>query len=83
MSNVHGLDGKAANVEKLREIEGLVPNHGISVDTFQFIYPSKCHILFLEPRRGRLHLDISDISDSAKGQKHIDTTIFQVCSSYT
>jgi hypothetical protein len=82
MSDVHGLDGKAANVERLREIESLVPNHGISVDTFQFIYPGECYILFLEPRREWLHLDITDITDSAKGQKHVDMTIFQVRSSY-
>ena len=83
MSDEHGSDGKAANVERLREIDRLVPNHGISLDTFQFIYPSECYILSLEPRRERLHLDITNITDSAKGQKHVDMTIFQVCSSYT
>jgi hypothetical protein len=83
MSNVHGLHGKAANVEMLREIDGLVPNHGISVDMFQFIYPSECYVLFLEPRRERLHPDIRDITDSSKGQKHVDMTIFQVCGSHT
>jgi hypothetical protein len=83
MSDMHGSDRRAANIERLREIESLVPNHGISVDTFQFIYPSECYILFLESRPVWLHLDITDITDSAKGQKHVDMTIFQVCSSYT
>ena len=80
MSDVHGSDGKAANVERLREIDSLVPNHGISVAMFQFMYPSECYIPFLEPRREWLHLDITD---SAQGQKHADMTILQVCSSYT
>ena len=80
MSDMHGSDRKAANIERLREIESLVPNHGISVDTFKFIYPSECYTLLLELRWEQLHLDITK---STKGQKHVDMMIFQVCSSYT
>ena len=51
MSGVSGTDGKAMNVDRLREIDCLVPNHGISVDMFQFTYPGEWYALFLEPRR--------------------------------
>jgi hypothetical protein len=51
MSAEHGSEGKAENVKKLREIERLLPNHGISVGAFELIYPGECYMLFLEQIR--------------------------------
>jgi len=39
MSDVAGSGMKEKNISRLREIASLVPNHGITVEVFEYIYP--------------------------------------------
>jgi hypothetical protein len=48
MGNKDASNKKAANVEKLREMGRLVPNQGISVNSFEFMYPGECYIVLIE-----------------------------------
>jgi len=66
------------NIEKLREIERLIPNSGISVDAFEHLYPGECYIEPLETRRQLSHIDFSD---GTRRQRDADITISQVCNS--
>jgi hypothetical protein len=78
MDDADGSGMKEKNIRRLREIAGLVPNHGITVDAFAYIYPGEWYILLLETRWYQSHLDITNV---AKGQKDADITISQVCNS--
>ena len=78
MSDVAGSGMKEKNISRLREIASLVPNHGITVEVFEYIYPGELYTLLLETRRHQSNLDATD---SAKGQNDADITIFQVCNS--
>jgi hypothetical protein len=41
MSDADGSGMKEKNIRRLREIAGLVPNHGITVEVFEYIYPGE------------------------------------------
>jgi hypothetical protein len=41
MDDADGSGMKEKNIRRLREIAGLVPNHGITVDAFAYIYPGE------------------------------------------
>jgi hypothetical protein len=41
MSDADGSGMKEKNIRRLREIAGLVPNHGITVEAFEYIYPGE------------------------------------------
>ena len=41
MSDADGSGMKEKNIRRLREITGLVPNHGITVEAFEYIYPGE------------------------------------------
>jgi hypothetical protein len=44
-------DAMNDNIGKLREIERLIPNSGISVDVFEHLYPGECYIEPFETRQ--------------------------------
>jgi hypothetical protein len=41
MNDAAGSGMKEKNIRRLREIAGLVPNHGITVEAFEYIYPGE------------------------------------------
>jgi len=41
MNDADGSGMKEKNIRRLREIAGLVPNHGITVEAFEYIYPGE------------------------------------------
>jgi hypothetical protein len=41
MKDADGSGMKEKNIRRLREIAGLVPNHGITVEAFEYIYPGE------------------------------------------
>ena len=78
MNDAHRSRMKEKNIRRLCKIAGLVPNHGITVEVFEYIYPGKWYILLLEMGWHQSHLDITNV---AKGQKDTDITISQVYNS--
>ena len=50
MNDADGSGMKEKNIGRLREIAGLVPNHGITVEAFEYNYPGEGYILLLEAR---------------------------------
>ena len=50
MNDADRLGTKEKNIMRLREIAGLVPNHGITVEAFEYNYPGEGYILLLEAR---------------------------------
>jgi hypothetical protein len=41
MNDADGSGMKERNIRRLREIAGLVPNHGITVEAFEYNYPGE------------------------------------------
>ena len=41
MNDADGSGMKERNIRRLRDIAGLVPNHGITVEVFEHNYPSE------------------------------------------
>ena len=78
MNDVDRSGMKEKNIRRLREIAGLVPNHGITVEVFEYIYPGERYTLLLETGRHQSHLDATE---ATKGQNDADITISQVCNS--
>jgi hypothetical protein len=41
MNDAHGSGMKERNIRRLHDIAGLVPNHGITVEAFEYNYPGE------------------------------------------